>query len=628
MANVYKKNLDALEKINPFCEECNKILELVELSEENIKLEEGVLLFNKKGMFYQTHSSHPEEEAERLLNRLDDYEYRDNLVLLFGISNIALLKKLWKVTSDGTRIAIFEPNVYILKYILKTINLTDFFNSGKFVLIYGNDDIMSNQINFYFSQKWENLVQNFNVLSLPNYYLYQNYRVEYIKKVADKIDSYLKALGTSLEDMLDGFSNHYQNVDTCFTCNGLKEIKNKYKGKPAILVSAGPSLDKNIKDLKAAEGKALILSCDACYHTCLENDVYPEGIATMERYRPTYEYFYEGRHFDKDLTLIGPSLLWPEIFENFEGKKLLMAKGSDGLEGWWSGHFPQIKPLSMGHSCATAAFAVALEAGCNPIILIGSDLAFTDNKRHSESAHKNFKSANDATKSKSKIWTDSINGEKVRTTYIFNLFRAFYEQSAYSRRDKIMINATEGGALIHGMKNMTLKEAISTYCTEPIGFKLSDLLEERTITKEEKVKKYDELIESAKNCLDRLKLIQDRAASHFKVLQEYKDVDYEHATEEELMNMVLNMQSANDIVTYLVKEQSDLVSYYQQIIKQTIIYVKKIGNRLTPENVKRNWDLQVNLMHMIDIATVATSRRFIEMIEFMEKKKKVVQEEI
>lgn len=628
MANVYKKNLDALKRINPFYKDCNTILEYIDLSEEYIKLEDGILLFRKGKDFYQAHSSHPEEEAERLINKLNDYEYKDNLVVLFGISNIVLLKKLWKQTSDGTRIAIFEPNAYVLKYILKTVNLTDFFDSGKFALIYGDERIMSNQINFYFSQKWENLVQNFNVLSLPNYYLYQEYRLEYIKKVADKIDSYLKAFGTSLEDMLDGFSNHYQNVDTCCICNGLDEIRGKYKGKPAILVSAGPSLDKNIKDLKDAEGKALILSCDACYNTCLENGVHPEGIATMERYRPTYEYFYEGRHFAKDLVLIGPTLLWPEIFENFEGKKLLMAKSGEGVEGWWSSHFPQIDFLSMGHSCATAAFALAIEAGCNPIILIGSDLAFTDEKRHSESAHRNFKSTNDATNSKSDLWVESIDGGKVRTTFVFNLFRAFYEQCAYLRTDRVMINATEGGALIHGMKNMTLKEAIQTYCKEQIGFKLSDLLEERIITNEEKIKKYDELIESARDSIERLKLVQDRAVNHYNILKEYKDFNYEHATEEELRDIVLNMQAANDIVTYIITEQKDLVSYYQQIIKQTIIYVKKIGNRLTSENVKRNWELQANLMYMIDVATVATSKRFSEMIEFMERKKALAQEAI
>ena len=39
-----------------------------------------------------------------------------------------------------------------------------------------------------------------------------------------------------------------------------------------------------------------------------------------------YDFFYKDREFPQDLVLVGPALLWPELLENFPGKKMLMAK--------------------------------------------------------------------------------------------------------------------------------------------------------------------------------------------------------------------------------------------------------------------------------------------------------------
>lgn len=617
MAGIYKKNLEVLFKFNPAVQLVLSLFNQIQDVEEHVELIDGILCFLYEDKFYQIHSRNKEEEAACLMNGID-YD-KDNLIVVFGMGNMTFLRHLFRDTSERTKIAVFEPNLFIAKYILKHENVVDMVESGKMAFIFGDEGTINRSISLYFSQKWDNLAQNLMVISLPNYYLYSEYRLKCVRKISEIIDHMLKALGTSLVDMLDGFSHHFRNVDACLTANGLKNIKEKFEGYPAIIVASGPSLDKNIEYLKEAQGKALIFSCDASYRACMQNGVVPDAISSIERYYPTYQYFYENQEFDDKVVLIAPSLLHPEIFKTFKGRKILVAKSPDGLEGWWSSHFPNMEFLSIGHSCANTAYASAKAAGCDPIILIGQDLAFTDDKVHSESTHTRYEGVNQVLEDPDMVWVDGVDGAQVRTNIYYNLFRYFFEEEA-SFSGKHIIDATEGGALIKGSDTMTLKDAVERYCVKELPHHIYDLVEDIPYEEQKAADKYEELKESGEDIIRRLVEVQKRVVGHYEKLKKYRDYDFDGASEDELIQIVLNMRDADELIKYLVEEQSDLVSYYQQIIKQTIIYVKKIGNKLTGENVKRNWELQMNLMHMIDISCVATCKRFRNMTIYMDKK--------
>ena len=64
-------------------------------------------------------------------------------------------------------------------------------------------------------------------------------------------------------------------------CRNIYQIRQALEGLnveeiPAILVSAGPSLDKNISELKKAQGKAFIVVVDAALRTVLRAGVRPD----------------------------------------------------------------------------------------------------------------------------------------------------------------------------------------------------------------------------------------------------------------------------------------------------------------------------------------------------------------
>lgn len=627
MANVLKKNIQVLKRFNPLLPPVLFQSGTIENLEENVYIKEGALYLKEKEKEYRLVSSNKEQEAEWIMRDMD--ECRDYLVMLFGMANIALLNRLYLKTSPGTRILVFEPNLYVLNYVLRKENLVDIISSGKFAFIYGDDSYIKKSIKVYMGQKWENMVQNSVALSLPNYYIYQDYCNSCVQMVSDDIVHNLKRLGNDFTDVLDGLINHMKNVDTCLSCNGMRELEGKFEGMPAIIVASGPSLDKNIAYLKEAQNKAVILSCDASYQACIQNGVKPDAIISIERGYPTYQFFFKDRELDPDVVLMGPGLLWPEIFEEYPGKKVLISKSSIGLEDWWARQFEMIQYIDMGHSCATAALSIAKELGCSPIIAIGQDLAFTDNKIHGDQAHTEWEGENKAveTSEEEAVWVEDIYGGKVRTNPVYNLFRYFFEESI-SLYNLHFIDATEGGAKIQGSEIKTLKETIEQFCVSELPYHLTNLLADRDITQEDYLKKYDEVIANAEDAIEQFNEVQDKVVEHFNELLKYENYDFEHASDEELYQIVINMKQADELVTFLIEEKQDLVTYYQQVVKQTIIYVKKIGNRLTAEAVKRNWVLQVNLMQLVDITSAATTQKLRELIAFVEEKKKKRMEEI
>lgn len=624
MADYMKRNLIPLLKQNPVIKNNYEYFKKIiskHLASKEVWYQKNILYFRYQEKEYRAFGKNPKQEAEYLTREVEPT--RDHLIIVFGMANIEVLHTLLHKTSSNTKIAVLEPNLDIFAYCIKNYNLHEYISSPKFGFVVGDAPMLDREINVYFTSSWLNLVHNILVISLPNYYLYKEFSTEIVKKVREGIFSKLMTLGNSLEDMLDGLRNHYLNVDTCILAGDGRKIEQKYKGVPAIIVASGPSLDKNIDDIKAAQGKAMIIACDASYQVCREHGIIPDAIASIERGIETYNAFYKGRNFDKDLVLLAPSLLWPNIHEEFPGKQFLIVKNYLGLEGWWQSMFPNEVQLNTGHSCATLALAFTRWAGCDPIIYAGLDLAYTGEKKHSDRIQNDsFGTENTLSEEEKKekdIWVEDIYGDKVRTNMIYNLFRHYIEDCTMMQGT--IIDATEGGALIHGTKLMTLKDAIATYCNRSMEINLQNMIIEQQVTEKDKLKKYEEILEKIDHMINLLLDIQRRAVNYYRILEKYKKVDFETLSYEELVSAVMEMQQGNEVLDFLNHNAEEAYSFYQQILRQTVIYVKKIGNEINAKTVKRNWELQLNLMYLIDITSVSVGKEMDIMREFILKKK-------
>lgn len=623
LKEILKKNVDSILKYNPYIGQVLQGINFGDIEgiyEEKSNSGLDAVFFSKNDAKYLLHSRYnPIKESRRLIENLDFN--RDSLIIVFGLGLGYHLFELKDKISKDTRVIIIEQNIEVLKYALTHVDLSEIFDIPKFLLISGNEKQIDELIIYQTGTNIYNLSQNIQIIMLPNYHVYdkENHRVA--KEIVKVFTSKLIAYGNDLEDMFFGFRNNYLNIDAILESNSINEIKNKYTGYPAIIVSAGPSLEKNIHHLKSAYGKALIISCDASMRACEKEGVKPDAVSSIERVPETYKFYYENRTFDKELVIVGPALLWPKIYEEFPGKKIMLAKRADGPEAWWLNHFENVEFINQGQSCATLAFAVAQAAGCNPIILIGQDLAYTNGKKHSEATHSEYEGENND-KDSNGVYVEDYEGNLIPSHEVYKLFKSWFEHKILMNADLEVIDATEGGAYIQGTKLMTFEDAINNYCKQPIEKHLTKYLKDIVVTEGEKYNKYTEIVDDIYIEIEKLKIIEEDSAKHFKRLEKIeKKYEISKCNNKQLESIVIEMQKGDKVIQNILHSNDTIKSFYQQIITQTIIYVKKIGNELTIDNIKRNIELQKNLMYMIENTTKLIIREYEKAKEFMENKK-------
>lgn len=286
-----------------------------------------------------------------------------------------------------------------------------------------------------------------------------------------------------------------KNVPKAADKPGIDILCDKFKAKPGILVSAGPSLDKNIEELKAAQGRAIIISVNAAAAPLAKAGIKPDIIAAVEGLDLRMQ--LENLPWLKDVSLSLTLNCFPGFFDLPARNIFSTADHSVVCSNWFVRAFNR-HYFSSGGSVSCSAFSMLYAFGCDPIILIGQDLAYTDNRSYSAATTfgKQSMQYDPLTKKLKAIETDRNHTiESIRTdgglkildnldavevpAYgnqgtvisigIFNLFRSWFEGvAAMWAKGRTFINATQGGAHIEGFKEIPLKEALATYCNEPV----------------------------------------------------------------------------------------------------------------------------------------------------------------
>ena len=78
---------------------------------------------------------------------------------------------------------------------------------------------------------------------------------------------------------------------------------------------------------------------------------------------------------------------------------------------------------------------------------------------------------------------DGWYGDMVKSRYDWIIYRNWFESAIQQLPDVEVIDATEGGALIHGSETMCLSEVIDTYCNQ--SFSMLELLDRESPTFDE-----------------------------------------------------------------------------------------------------------------------------------------------
>ncbi|MDR1515006.1 MAG: DUF115 domain-containing protein [Synergistaceae bacterium] len=228
-------------------------------------------------------------------------------------------------------------------------------------------------------------------------------------------------------------------------------------GRPAVVVSAGPSLDRNFELLREIEDKFIVIASDAVLGKMIRSGIAPHIVCCLERGLPTYDaYFAENLdrypHECSKILLISQAVCTPKIYGRWPGPKILIGKGELPLDRWFIADTLGGDAIRSGLSVAHMCYSVAVSLGASRIALIGQDLAYAaDGFMHAEgvygSAARSAMRRRETDDGMIKI-PGALGGE-VFTNDIFLMFLREMESMVESF-GIAAYDCTEGGALIAG----------------------------------------------------------------------------------------------------------------------------------------------------------------------------------
>lgn len=135
----------------------------------------------------------------------------------------------------------------------------------------------------------------------------------------------------------------------------------------------------------------------------------------------------------------------------------------------------ELPSASSGGSVACSGFSVLYRMGFKTIILVGQDLAYTDNKSHVDGSFQEKMPEQDTS---GMIMVKGNYQDEVPTELILKTYLDWFDmyiEGIKNYRDVRIVNATEGGAYIKGTELATLHDIIEETCLEEIIY--SDLID-------------------------------------------------------------------------------------------------------------------------------------------------------
>ncbi|MEK9627884.1 MAG: 6-hydroxymethylpterin diphosphokinase MptE-like protein [Nitrospinota bacterium] len=255
---------------------------------------------------------------------------------------------------------------------------------------------------------------------------------------------------------------------------GVIALKNRFRDIPCIVVGAGPSLDKNIRYLRKACEKAIILCCDAALKPLLAHGIVPNFVVVLDPQEEIARFLTNVPQ--QGITLVVPTIVHPSILELWQGEVLFFNKFAPDIPTLVEIQkmVPQVGILTPGGTVLSVTYDLAFQAGCNPVLFAGQDLSYPKKNSHShgsDASGKGLKTMVEKQKDSICLETD-MNNQQLRTLKSMSVSKKWFSWAftTWKRDNPVVVsNCSEAGILTDHCSLLTLNEAIYRFCRTKVN---------------------------------------------------------------------------------------------------------------------------------------------------------------
>ncbi|AAP78392.1 motility associated factor glycosyltransferase family protein [Helicobacter hepaticus] len=420
----------------------------------------------------------PLEETNAKIESFAKYSHYPYLYF-FGIGNGVFYKVLLQ-NDFLKRIIVLEPEIELLFIVLHFMDFSKEILEKRLIFIDAKSCDSTSIDILFASNRDAKIYSKVYDLHLFNSY-YEIYSELYIKInqfFIRSIEHSVISVGNDSRDSIIGISHHIQNLPDVIKSPTLLDLLAQIKGRDtAIIVATGPSLSKQIPYLKQIQDYATIFCIDASFPILAKEGIKPDIVFSLERVELTAK-FYEDtpKWAHKDVIFAITSIVHNRLKNALKGNVVQYSLRPFGYTNYFE--IPEYGYLGIGMSAANMAYELVVHSRFKRCIIIGQDLAFgEDGTSHAKNAVYGTHEINpeEMEQKGQKIMVEKYGGGgMIESTKIWKLFLTFYERDIANTPYPIeVINATEGGARIHGTKEMPFPEAIKLINTSHKKFPIT-----------------------------------------------------------------------------------------------------------------------------------------------------------
>ncbi len=264
--------------------------------------------------------------------------------------------------------------------------------------------------------------------------------------------------------------NSIRNFKHLLTTPNILREKDRFKGVPALIVAAGPSLLDEIENLRTIkeQGLAYIFSAGSGLVPLLNNGIYPDAATSYDpnRFDGVYKQVYEKKITEIPLifgSTVGISL------DKYPGPKAHMINNQDTVAPYYL-RLKNGAELQTFHDSSTISVVlvqILKHLGFDPVIFVGQNLAFRGEYRYAHGIPYYKPEIKDEWRQKA-ILTEAVDGSQVYTIEDYNQMRFELERVIARYPGAEFINSTKGGAKIAGATFIPLEKVITERLTRRV----------------------------------------------------------------------------------------------------------------------------------------------------------------
>lgn len=327
----------------------------------------------------------PLREAEQIASQVDVSQTAAIAVAGFGMGyHVAALAR--KLRRTGVMI-VFEPDVPLLRAVLETVDHSDWLADSNVMILTDPED----------APAMSAAISGVEGLMMMGLALVEHpacgerlgeSKLRFHTKLQGVVEAVRTMVATTMMQVGTTVRNLVTNLGWYTSCPGIADLAGIARGKHAFVVSAGPSLERNIDELlrPGVREHSVIIAAQTVLRPLLARGIKPHFVTALD-HSDISARFYEGLTESdvKGVTLVIEPKASPAIPLAFPGRiRCVQDRFLDALLGEQLAR--PMGSITPGATVAHLAYYLARHLGCDPVVLVGQDLGFTDGQYYSANA--------------------------------------------------------------------------------------------------------------------------------------------------------------------------------------------------------------------------------------------------